>query len=123
MAERILVVDDEPHTVKMVESRLRANGFDVITAQNGAEGLEKARAESPDLILLDIIMPEMNGHETLSKLKESEETKSIPVIMFTSKGQVEDVEKASYAGAVDYIVKPFDPIALLNKIRKALHGH
>ena len=122
MAKRILVVDDEPHSVKMVESRLRANGYDVITAGNGAEGLEKARKEAPDLILLDIVMPQMNGHETLSKLKESSETKSIPVIMFTSKGQVDDVERATYGGAVDYIVKPFDPIMMLNKIKKALEG-
>ena len=122
MAKRILVVDDEPHSVKMVESRLRANGYDVITAGNGAEGLEKARKEAPDLILLDIVMPQMNGHETLSKLKESSETKSIPVIMFTSKGQVDDVERATYGGAIDYIVKPFDPIMMLNKIKKALEG-
>ena len=122
MAKRILVVDDEPHSVKMVESRLRANGYDVITAGNGAEGLEKARKEAPDLILLDIVMPQMNGHETLSKLKESSETKSIPVIMFTSKGQVDDVERATYGGAIDYIVKPFDPIVLLSKIKKVLEG-
>jgi DNA-binding response OmpR family regulator len=122
MAKKILVVDDEPHTVKMVESRLKANGFDVITAGNGKEGLEKAQKEIPDLILLDILMPEMNGHETLSRLKESAETKNIPVIMFTSKGQVEDVERSSYAGAVDYIIKPFDPIAMLDKIKKVLEG-
>lgn len=122
MAKKILVVDDEPHTVKMVESRLKANGFDVITAGSGREGLKKAQEEAPDLILLDILMPEMDGHETLSRLKESAETKNIPVIMFTSKGQVEDVERSSYAGAVDYIIKPFDPIAMLDKIKKALEG-
>jgi len=120
MAKKILVVDDEPHTMKMVVSRLKANGFDVITAENGVEGLEKAEKESPDLILLDILMPKMNGHETLSRLKESAETRSIPVIMFTAKGRVEDVERSSYAGAVDYIVKPFDPMVMLNKIKKAL---
>ncbi|MGB2600260.1 MAG: response regulator [Candidatus Omnitrophota bacterium] len=122
MAKKILVVDDEPHTVKMVESRLKANGFDVITAGSGREGLKKAQEKAPDLILLDILMPEMDGHETLSRLKESAETKNIPVIMFTSKGQVEDVERSSYAGAVDYIIKPFDPIAMLDKIKKALEG-
>jgi DNA-binding response OmpR family regulator len=122
MAKKILVVDDEPHTVKMAESRLRANGYDVITAGNGAEGFQRAKEEKPDLILLDVIMPQMNGYETLGKLKEEKETKSIPVIMFTSKGQVDDVERASYGGAVDYIVKPFDPIVMLNKIKKVLKG-
>ncbi|MFQ5951840.1 MAG: response regulator [Candidatus Omnitrophota bacterium] len=122
MATKILIIDDEPSVVKMVEFRLKKDGFDVITAQNGAEGLEKAKAESPDIILLDILMPEMDGHETLLRLKDSAETRSIPVIMLTAKGQIEDIERSSKEGAMDYISKPYDPVVLLSKIRKALEG-
>ena len=120
MAKKILVVDDDPHIVKLVESRLKANRYDVITAKNGIESLEKANKEKPDLIILDILMPEMDGYQTLRELKESAETKSIPVIMFTAKGQSEDVEKSYELGASDYIVKPFTPVTLLEKIHKAL---
>ena len=120
MAKRVLVVDDEPSVVKMVEFRLKKEGLDVIVAQNGTEGLEKAKKEIPDLILLDVTMPGMNGHEVLAKLKEMPDTKSIPVIMFTAKGQVEDVERSSREGAVDYIAKPYDPATLLGKVKKAL---
>jgi twitching motility two-component system response regulator PilH len=122
MAKKVLVVDDEPSVVKMVVFRLKKEGLDVVIAQNGTEGLEKAKAETPDLILLDVTMPGMSGHEVLVKLKESAETKSIPVIMFTAKGQVEDVERSSREGAVDYIAKPYDPVTLLGKVKKALEG-
>jgi len=104
----------------MVKSRLIANGFVIIIAPNGAEGFETAKKEKPDLIILDMVMPEMDGIETLIKLKATEETKNIPVIMFTAKGQSEDVEKAQSAGAADYIVKPFSPPILLEKVGKAL---
>ena len=120
MAKKILIVDDEPHIIMMVRSRLIANGFAIITADNGVMGFETAKQEQPDLIILDVLMPEMNGIETLIKLKATEETKNIPVIMFTAKGQSEDVEKAQAAGAVDYIVKPFSPPVLLEKVNKAL---
>ncbi len=120
MPKKILVVDDEPHMVMVVKSRLMANGFDVITAGNGLIGFETAKKEQPDLIILDVLMPELNGYETLLKLKGTEETKAIPVIMFTAKSQIEDVERAQAAGACDYIVKPFSPPVLLEKIRNAL---
>ena len=122
MAKKVLVVDDEPSVVKMVAFRLKKEGLDVVIAQNGTEGLEKAKAEIPDLILLDVTMPGMNGHEVLVKLKELDETKSIPVIMFTAKGQADDVERSSREGAVDYIAKPYDPVTLLGKVKKALEG-
>ncbi|MCK5450814.1 MAG: response regulator [Candidatus Omnitrophica bacterium] len=120
MAKKILVVDDEPHIVLLVKSRLKANGFEVVTAENGLMGYEKAKEEHPDLIILDVLMPELNGYETLLKLKSDEETKNIPVIMFTAKSQIEDVEKAQEAGACDYVVKPFSPPVLLGKIKNVL---
>ncbi len=122
MAKKVLIVDDEPSVVKMVEFRLKKEGLDVIIAKDGIEGLEKAEKETPDLILLDVTMPGMNGHEVLIKLKESDGTKSIPVIMFTAKGQVEDVERSSREGAIDYIAKPYDSTTLLSKVKKALGG-
>ncbi len=120
MAKKILIVDDEPHIVKMVESRLKANGYEVITANNGADGFEKASQEKPDLIILDMLMPKMDGPTALIKLKTVEGTKNIPVIMFTAKGQPADIEMAQQRGADDYVVKPFSPPVLLEKIRKAL---
>jgi len=120
MSKKILIVDDEPSIVMMVKSRLAANGFAVVTASNGAEGIEIVKKDRPDLIILDILMPEMDGIETLTKLKASDETKDIPVIMFTAKGQTGDVEKAQEVGACDYIVKPFSPPILLEKVKNAL---
>lgn len=79
-----------------------------------------AKEEEPDLILLDILMPEMDGYQTLEKLKEDDQTKSIPVLMLTAKSQVGDVTKAVNLGAIDYIVKPFSHVVLLEKIHKAL---
>jgi len=120
MSKKILVVDDEPNIVKMVANRLKVSGYGVITATDGVEGLKKAQEAKPDVILLDILMPKMDGFHTLKKLKENIITKNIPVVMFTAKGQGEDVEKAAELGAVDYIVKPFTPLILFDKIKKAL---
>ncbi|MFH1504226.1 MAG: response regulator [Candidatus Omnitrophota bacterium] len=118
--QKILVVDDEYQLVDMVQMRLEANNYEVITAYDGKEGLEKARKEKPGLILLDILMPEMDGYQALEKLREDITTKLIPVIMFTAKGQLEDISKAAGLGIEDYIVKPFDYRVMLEKIKKAL---
>lgn len=118
--KRILVVDDEKELVKAIQIRLTASNYEVLVAYDGVEGLEKAQKEKPDLILLDILMPNMDGFETLAKLRENDQTKSIPVLMLTAKSQLEDVTKAHSLGALDYIVKPFDYISMLTKIRKAL---
>lgn len=118
--KRILVVDDEPELVEMIKLRLEANDYDVITAYDGEQALDIVK-EKPDLILLDIIMPKIDGYEVAARLKQSDRTSSIPIIMLTAKGQVEDVEKSYAVGAIDYIVKPFDPRLLLEKIRKSLN--
>lgn len=117
---KILIVDDEPELVKAIEIRLKQANYEVLTAYDGLEGLEKAKKEKPDLILLDILMPNIDGYQTLSKLKEDGITKDVPVIMLTSKSQVNDVAEAIGLGAVDYIVKPFEPRILLEKIKKEL---
>ena len=117
---RVLVVDDEADIVSTVQYRLEFCEFEVITAANGKEGLEKAANEKPDLILLDISMPVMNGHEMLERLKNSPELKDIPVIMFTAYSDAKDVAKAVELGVADYVTKPFDFTELMGKISNAL---
>ncbi len=118
--KKILIVDDEPDIVKLVSLRLKLQGYEVATASGGVEGLQKAKDEPPDLILLDVKMPDMDGYQIMQKLKEDGRTRSIPIIMLTGQSNIEDVAKAVQSGAVDYIVKPFESIVLLEKIRKAL---
>ena len=113
---KILVVDDEPDLVSTVRYRLEYCKFDVVTAGNGDEGLEKAASEKPDLILLDIDMPGMNGHEMLGHLRNRPDLRDIPVIMCTAMCEAEDIAEASSRGVVDYIAKPFDFSELVEKI-------
>lgn len=118
---KILLVDDEPEIVKMVKFRLEANGYEVVVAYDGATCLAKAEVNRPDVILLDLVMPVMDGYEACRRLKEMPQTKDIPVILFTAsyaKSTVED--KVKELGAFDYIMKPFDPEELLKKISQAL---
>ncbi len=105
---KILVVDDEENIRKLVHYNLILDGYDVIMAVDGKEGLEKAIQEKPDLILLDIMMPEMDGLEVCSRLKKNPETRDIPIFMLSAKGQMQDLEDAFEMGADNYITKPFD---------------
>ena len=117
---KILVVDDEPGEVMVVSKFLKHNGYDVITASDGLECIAKAENEQPALILLDNIMPNMDGPTTLAKLKASSKTKNIPVIMVTALADEKNITGAQKGGAVEYIVKPFDYTVLLEKIAEAL---
>jgi CheY-like chemotaxis protein len=116
----ILVVDDEPDYVSTIRCRLEWCHYQVITAANGQEALEKARSEKPDLILLDTSMPVMNGHKTLDHLRKDPALKDMPVIMVTALCEPEHIAKASSYGVVDYIAKPFDFNELLEKISTLL---
>jgi two-component system phosphate regulon response regulator PhoB len=116
----ILVVDDEPDYVSTIRCRLEWCHYKVITAANGQEGLEKARSEKPDLILLDTSMPVMNGHKMLDHLRKDAALKDMPVIMVTALCEPEHIAKASSYGVVDYIAKPFDFNELLEKISTLL---
>ncbi len=120
MAEKILVVDDELDMLKVVVFRLKQSGYEVITASDGVEGLKKAEEEIPDLILLDVMMPRMDGYAMASKLRELKKTQSIPIIMLTAKSDPDDVTRFHELGAIDYIVKPFDQVVLLEKVKKHL---
>ena len=117
---KILVIDDEPNIVQTLQDRLEMNDYKVITAGNGKEGLEKALSEKPDIILLDVIMPVMDGHEMLERLRQTDVGKEMPVIMLTARSQSQDISRADACGIEDYVVKPFDLSELLEKIENTL---
>ena len=117
--QKILVVDDEPHNVELICSYLEEE-YDIITACNGVEALDKVESSSPDLILLDVMMPEMNGYQVCNKLKKSEKTRFIPVVMVTSLGDIKDREKGINAGADDFINKPVDFDELILRVKSLL---
>ena len=117
---KILVVDDEPDLVSTVAYRLKFANCCVVTAANGQEGLVRAAAEKPDLILLDTNMPVMDGHEMLQRLRADESLKNIPVIMVTARCTSQDIASASALGISDYVTKPFDFVQLMEKIRAAV---
>jgi len=118
--KKILVVDDEPDVVRILSKSLVTNGFEVITANDGLECIAKVENEPPDLILLDNIMPNMDGQAVLKKLKASKETEEIPIIMVTALADEKDITSAQKGGAIGYVVKPFDYNALLKQIKQAL---
>lgn len=117
---KILVVDDKADLVETVQWMLESCDYDVISAANGREGLEIAASERPDLIVLDIRMPLMDGHEMLKCLREDPALKAIPVIMCTVCDKVQDITTASSYNISDYITKPFNCVELIEKISNAL---
>ena len=116
----ILVVDDSPTMLSGTSKILASAGYDVIQAESGESGIEKASTDSPDLILMDVVMPDLNGFQATRKLTSSPETQHIPVIMLTTKDQETDKVLAQRQGASDYIVKPPDAKELLSKIEKLI---
>ena len=124
MAEkaRILLVDDEPSIVKMVGKRLEVEGFDVVVAMDGQDGLEKARSVNPDLIVLDLMLPKLNGYEVCTMLKQDARYQKIPVVMFTAKAQEKDEKMGLECGANAYVRKPFRAQELLERIRGLIAG-
>ena len=107
MRKKILIVDDEPVVVTLLKVRVESRGFQVETAHDGGSCIEKAKTWRPDFILLDIIMPEMDGYETCRRLKALKETASIPVVLFTAVQETQLQDKAQKAGAVRVVQKPF----------------
>ncbi len=116
---KILVVDDQPDIVKLARVKLDKD-FDVSEAFNGEDALKKVEAEKPDLIILDVMMPKMDGWEVNKQLKEHPEHKNIPVIMLTARGQYEDQLKAVDTGIDEYVTKPFSPQKLLDTVKEVL---
>lgn len=119
---KILAIDDEPDVLEFLNVVLTRSGFDVATSTNGTDGLIKAHVEDPDLILLDIMMEEMDGWETLRLLKLDAESSEIPVVVLSARAEPKDKIRALQEGAVDYIVKPFAVVESLEKIKTILSG-
>lgn len=118
---KVLIVDDDAFLAGIYATKLELEGFEVASARDGEEGVKVALEEKPDLILLDVLMPKLDGFEVLKRLKSEETTKDIPVIMLTNLGQKEDVEKGISEGAVDYLIKAhFVPAEAVAKIKKVL---
>lgn len=117
---RILLVDDESDLVEMVKMRLEANGYEVLTAYNGQEALEKARKEKPNLIILDIMLPKIDGYKVCRILKFDDNYRKIPIVMFSARAQESDKETGERVGADAYITKPFEPEILLKTIEGLL---
>lgn len=118
--KKILVIDDLPENVFMLQDRLEHEGYEVITAYNGSTGIEKALSELPDLILLDVMMPDITGIEVCRRLVNDPATKDIPIILVTAKSGADDTKEGLEAGAFDYIKKPFNRIELLARVKSAL---
>jgi two-component system alkaline phosphatase synthesis response regulator PhoP len=117
---KILVVDDEIYIVHILDFSLGMEGYQVSTALDGEQALEKARGERPDLIVLDIMMPKLDGYETCKALKSDPQTKDIPVILLSAKGRNADQKLGFEVGADDYITKPFSPRKLVERINAIL---
>ncbi len=118
MARKILTCDDEKHIVRLIQVNLERQGYEVITAFNGAECLEKVKEDRPDLIVLDVMMPEMTGFEVLDILKKDPETENIPVIMLTARAQDSDVLRGWQSGVECYLTKPFNPMELIAFVKR-----
>jgi CheY-like chemotaxis protein len=117
---KILIVDDEPDTLDTLAAILRARKYEVMIASSGAEGIEKAKKEKPDLILLDILMPNIDGYEVCTRLKLDKDTSKIPIIMLTAFSESSAIQKAYKVKADDYIIKPFSFPILFGKLGKFL---
>ncbi len=115
---KILVIDDEKEIIDTISLMLKARDYSVIPALDGQEGLEKAKSENPDLILLDIMMPGMDGYNVCLKLKSTKETKNIPVVIISGKAERDAIVKSHSLGVSDFIVKPFNLPTLLGKVGK-----
>ncbi len=118
MPKKILCVDDERHITRMEEVNLQRAGYQVVIAHDGREALEKVQSEQPDLIVLDIMMPYMDGYEVLKNLKSNPRTAEIPVIMLSAKAADADVFRAWQSGVDCYLTKPFNPVELLKFVKQ-----
>jgi two-component system alkaline phosphatase synthesis response regulator PhoP/two-component system response regulator VicR len=118
MAKKILVVDDERHIVRLVEVNLTKAGYQVVTAYDGVEALEQVEKEKPDMVVLDVMMPRMDGFEVLKKLQADPGTAEIPVIMLTAKAQDADIFRGWSSGVSSYLTKPFNPRELLTFVER-----
>jgi two-component system alkaline phosphatase synthesis response regulator PhoP len=119
---KILVAEDEKDIRELVSFSLKYSGFEVFTAVDGQEALEKALEIKPDVIMMDVRMPRMTGYEACAKMKEIDELKDVPVIILSAKGQDSEIQAGLNAGAYEYILKPFAPDELIQKVKQIVSG-
>jgi two-component system alkaline phosphatase synthesis response regulator PhoP len=119
---KILVAEDEKDIRELVSFSLKYSGFEVFTAVDGQEALEKALEIKPDVIMMDVRMPRMTGYEACAKMKEIDELKDVPIIILSAKGQDSEIQAGLNAGAYEYILKPFAPDELIEKVKKIVSG-
>jgi len=119
---KILIADDDPIIIKLLQVNLEMEGYDVVTAHDGQDAVEKAKAETPDLVILDIMMPRMDGWTARSELLAIPELVETPVIFLSARAQQADLRKGYEAGVAEYVTKPFDPVDLLTIIEQILAG-
>jgi two-component system alkaline phosphatase synthesis response regulator PhoP/two-component system response regulator VicR len=123
MPLKVLVCDDERHIVRLIQVNLERQGYTVVTAFDGKEGLEKIRSEKPNLVVLDVMMPYMDGFEVLKTIRREPETENLPVIMLTAKAQDKDVFEGYHYGADMYLTKPFNPMELVTFVKRISQGN
>lgn len=117
---KILLVDDSETILQMEQMILESDSYEIILARDGEEGVAKALATKPDLILMDVVMPKLNGFEAVKRLRDHEHTRTVPIIMVTSKAEAESMETGYQNGCSDYIIKPLDRLELVAKIKSLL---
>jgi CheY-like chemotaxis protein len=118
----ILVVDDEPYMIRLLQHHIQRAGYRMVKATNGREALERIREDKPSLVLMDVMMPELNGLEVLVELRKREETKELPVIIMTANAQRFTREEAEAAGVSAFLTKPFSPTQLMTEVRRQLEA-
>jgi two-component system alkaline phosphatase synthesis response regulator PhoP/two-component system response regulator VicR len=123
MPLKVLVCDDERHIVRLIQVNLERQGYNVVTAFDGKEGLEKIRSEKPNLVVLDVMMPYMDGFEVLKTIRREPDTENLPVIMLTAKAQDKDVFEGYHYGADMYLTKPFNPMELVTFVKRIAQGN
>lgn len=123
MPLKVLVCDDERHIVRLIQVNLERQGYLVVTAFDGKEGLEKIRSEKPGLVVLDVMMPYMDGFEVLKTIRREPDTENLPVIMLTAKAQDKDVFEGYHYGADMYLTKPFNPMELVTFVKRIAQGN
>jgi len=117
---RVLIVDDDTVVRRMLQLSFESEGFDVLTAGDGLEGLESMRANKPDVVVLDIMMPKLDGMKVMRELNDDDDLRGTPVILLSAKATSLDIELGLKAGAADYVTKPCDPIDLVDRVRSLL---
>jgi two-component system alkaline phosphatase synthesis response regulator PhoP len=120
MDKKVLIIEDDPATARLVDYSLRHHGYQVITASNGLEGIRKARSESPDLVILDVMLPGMDGYEICHRLRSDPAMAKIAILMFSAKAQGVDKDMGLKVGADDYLTKPSAPAEIVAMVEKLL---